>query len=209
MAAGGAWSAQEPQQCGQRLLRFFVDFPQDARRNDVTLPAGRLFFSSACWDATEMASAEQRRSHVEAELERLRNEQQAASGAGRNDLNLLQKADELRRSVDRVAECDELTYELGLLRKGLPGSRGSLDGPPGVRVAAAGGLSIKANGPKNLYGGVQMPPIAASAASGLATRVAARMPACVSYSLAPAAAPAAPSPVATPVLPHPHAHPTR
>ena len=38
--------------------RFFVDFPEEAARNDVTLPAGRVFFSSACWDPTGLSEAD-------------------------------------------------------------------------------------------------------------------------------------------------------
>ena len=56
---GGAWSAQPTGQCGEHLLRFYLDFPEGAARNDVSLPAGRLYFSSACWDKDERAAAEQ------------------------------------------------------------------------------------------------------------------------------------------------------
>ena len=56
-ADGGAWSAQPTGQCGEHLLRFYLDFPEGAARNDVSLPAGRLYFSSACWDRDERAEA--------------------------------------------------------------------------------------------------------------------------------------------------------
>ena len=46
----------------------------------------------------------------------------------------------------------ELKYSLDAYKKALPDSRGSLQGPDGIEVAAAGGVSIKANGPKNLFG---------------------------------------------------------
>ena len=47
----------------------------------------------------------------------------------------------------------ELKYSLDAYKKALPDSRGSLEGPDGVvEIAAAGGVSIKANGPKNLFG---------------------------------------------------------
>ena len=36
---------------GASQLRFFVDFPAEASRNDVTLPAGRVFFSTTCWES--------------------------------------------------------------------------------------------------------------------------------------------------------------
>ena len=37
---------------GERKLRFFLDFPIGAQRNDVTIPSGRVFFSSSCFPKT-------------------------------------------------------------------------------------------------------------------------------------------------------------
>ena len=42
-ADGGAWSAQPTGQCGEHLLRFYLDFPEGAARNDVSLPARQLY----------------------------------------------------------------------------------------------------------------------------------------------------------------------
>lgn len=66
---------------------------------------------------------------------------------------LLSSADRFasrRRPLPRT----ELKYSLDAYKKALPDSRGSLEGPDGVEIAAAGGISIKANGPKNLWGGL-------------------------------------------------------
>lgn len=53
-ATGGAWKASPSGRAdGESLIRFFVDFPEGATRNDVTLPAGRVFFSCSCWDSEE------------------------------------------------------------------------------------------------------------------------------------------------------------
>ncbi|KAJ1447518.1 hypothetical protein M885DRAFT_591333 [Pelagophyceae sp. CCMP2097] len=51
----GGWSLQPPKR-GERpaLLRFFLDFPAGAARNDVTIPAGRVFFSSPAWQQPEI-----------------------------------------------------------------------------------------------------------------------------------------------------------
>ena len=47
----GGWATlpilNQKLQAGERKLRFFLDFPQGAQRNDVSIPAGRVFFSSA------------------------------------------------------------------------------------------------------------------------------------------------------------------
>jgi len=52
-ASGGAWVTQPSGIPGARSLNFFVDFPEAATRNDVTLPQGRVFFSGAAWDSRE------------------------------------------------------------------------------------------------------------------------------------------------------------
>ena len=47
----GGWSTlpiiERKTESGERALRFFLDFPAGARRNDVSIPSGRVYFSSA------------------------------------------------------------------------------------------------------------------------------------------------------------------
>lgn len=52
-AAGGAWAVEPSGQEGEGRARFFLDFPDGAARNDVSLPAGRVYFSCACWESAE------------------------------------------------------------------------------------------------------------------------------------------------------------
>ena len=44
----GGW-ATLPSNSGETKLRFFLDFPQGAIRNDVSIPSGRVYFSTACF----------------------------------------------------------------------------------------------------------------------------------------------------------------
>ena len=56
----GAWQTEtsvELEDLGV-ALNWFLDFPDGAERNGVTLPAGPLFFTGACWDAGALATAE-------------------------------------------------------------------------------------------------------------------------------------------------------
>ena len=59
---GGGWSAlpilERKPDSGERKLRFFLDFPTGASRNDVTLPPGRVFFSSICFESAAEAPSE-------------------------------------------------------------------------------------------------------------------------------------------------------
>jgi len=50
-AKGGAWNVLPSGRPGESLVRFFIDFPEGATRNDVSLPAGRVFFNCASWDS--------------------------------------------------------------------------------------------------------------------------------------------------------------
>ena len=47
----GGWATlpilDQKLESGERKLRFFLDFPNGAQRNDVSIPPGRVFFSSA------------------------------------------------------------------------------------------------------------------------------------------------------------------
>jgi len=52
-ASGGAWSARPSGIPGAYTLDAFVDFPEEAARNDVRLPKGRVFFSGAMWESKE------------------------------------------------------------------------------------------------------------------------------------------------------------
>ena len=89
---GGAWSAVPTTQPGTTALRGFLDFPEEAVRNDVSLPAGRVFFSSVILDSEKV----------------------------RDDAKV------------PIQDC--------------------LDGPGGVQLLRSGGLTIKRNDIRNLYG---------------------------------------------------------
>ena len=55
---GGAWTATAiPGTSGQFKLRFFLDFPDGAERNDVSIPSGRVFFSGALFDRERMVGS--------------------------------------------------------------------------------------------------------------------------------------------------------
>ena len=45
----GGWLAEPADRCGRSALRFYLDFPDGARRNGASLPKGRVFFRAACW----------------------------------------------------------------------------------------------------------------------------------------------------------------
>ena len=48
-SSGGGWVSAPTGLAGVNTVRFYLDFPQEARRNDVTLPSGRVYFSTSCF----------------------------------------------------------------------------------------------------------------------------------------------------------------
>jgi len=51
----GGWATAPTGRLGESAVRFFLDFPSGAARNDVSIPAGRVFFSNVCFDETTEA----------------------------------------------------------------------------------------------------------------------------------------------------------
>lgn len=53
----GGWQVR-PTDNGEFILRFCVDFPDGAVRNDVTLPAKRVYFQTSIWDDAQLSKNE-------------------------------------------------------------------------------------------------------------------------------------------------------
>ena len=126
--SGGAWTAAPTgQERGQRALRWYLDFPEEVRRNDVTIPAGRVFFSTACWDGAGPEGAERQPAEA-AQLSS--NEVGTREGKGP------------QRQEDGGAMMSELLDDAGLVATGRSG----------VQVVKDGGLTIKRNDFRNGFG---------------------------------------------------------
>ena len=139
-ATNGAWSQVATGRGGEYFLRFFVDIPNSATRNDVELPAGRLFFTTGCWDTEELALAKTAAEQLQEELKELESIPLFAEGG-----NIVQKALEIRRGVTRDERKSLLRTKLRAVASSLPGPSGTVDvsGLPGVAVGKSGGLSVK------------------------------------------------------------------
>lgn len=106
----------------QATLRFFLDFPEGAKRNDVELPAERIYFLSSCWLADEsiLSRARRRRDEVDnsiqeitQDLETLEEQQQSAGflqkiGLFKQSLDLVERRGKLRTQLDEIDQ----TYPL-------------------------------------------------------------------------------------------------
>ena len=103
-------------------FRFFLDFPDGAVRNDVTLPAERIYFMSSCWIKNEpsLQRAQLRYNELEQNLANVRTEiakleaESKSSGIFGKALNLRQMTMlvEKKQSIEAQLYDLERTYPL-------------------------------------------------------------------------------------------------
>lgn len=155
----GGWLAEPADRCGMRVLRAYLDFPDGAARNDAVLPAGRVFFRAACWDGDALSATIAEAKAVKAKLDAALGRPSAGADAGEHSsadhvfspAKLLERArvDYVQGGAERA---ETLRFHHEILERSLPDEHGVLSGPGGVQLAAAGLLSVQANGPFNLWG---------------------------------------------------------
>ena len=154
--SAGAWATWPTGRCGEHRLRFYLDFGEGARRNDVNIPAGRVYFDSACWDRDELRAAEADEAALGSELETMLSNSYEAdlSAADGGTMSLLAQAQDARERFVREGQIRTLQWELSYLKRAMPGRArvGLLAAPGGVLLGDAGGLSIRADGLSTLWG---------------------------------------------------------
>ena len=147
---GGAWAIQPPKPPQKpALLRFWLEFPEEAKRNDVTLPPGRVFFTAPVWQEIELergaeARKEARERYEEAETKSAQLADEAVKA------NPLAKIFGLRKQVLALDEKNAALRKLERVERYLGGSRDGGAGPfPGLAAGASltlgttGGLVVK------------------------------------------------------------------
>lgn len=138
----GGWAETAlPAAPGRSALRFFVDIPEGAARNDVDCPAGRVFFTTNYWTEAALADCEAAATQAQAALDEVEAELQAAITA-RSEGNPFQRAMAVRRSVLLTESQQLLQSQIRDAKRALPDS-GTVEGPAGLRVSRRGGLSVK------------------------------------------------------------------
>ena len=119
---GGAWAIQPPKPPQKpALLRFWLEFPEEAKRNDVTLPPGRVFFTAPVWQEIELergaeARKEARERYEEAETKSAQLADEAVKA------NPLAKIFGLRKQVLALDEKNAALRKLERVERYLGGS---------------------------------------------------------------------------------------
>jgi len=154
-AKGGAWSAAPSDRCGEHAFRFFIDFPDEATRNDVSLPAGRVYFSSGAWNVAEkqvaLAEVEQLKQKIEAIIETKDAAVDYAKAKGEENVGLLERANAFRKAKSRSDTATPLVDQYKSLLSSLPDETvATADGT--AELLTRGGISLKRNDARNLFG---------------------------------------------------------
>ena len=135
----------------QYALRFFLDFPEGASRNDVELPAERIYFLSSCWlspdDSKAFDRARKRKGDLmqeikltDARLDKIRSQKLEENILG----NVVQRAFNLRHQFVLVERRGKLQLQLDELEQTYPvDSSKVVEGPNGVIWAKEGVIAVK------------------------------------------------------------------
>lgn len=129
----------------QYALRFFMDFPEGATRNDVDLPAERIYFLSSCWMADEVVlnRARKRKDSLELSIRQITNELEELETIMSN-ANIFQKAKSFRESILLVERRGKLKLQLEELENKYPLEPGRVVcGPNNVIFAKEGVVAVK------------------------------------------------------------------
>jgi hypothetical protein len=129
------------------LFRFFLDFPEGAVRNDVNLPAERIYFLTSCWIKNDrvLERTRKRKEEIETLLQEVTSElqrlsQESTTGTG----SILQKAMGLRQSVLLVERRAKLEQQIADIEQTYPLDPEQLvEGPNEVLFHKDGTIAVK------------------------------------------------------------------
>jgi hypothetical protein len=142
----GAYGCQvQGAESGQYSLRFFLDFPDGARRNDVELPAEKLYFLSSCWltDDEGLGRARRRKEEIDASLREIERDLDELE-SNFPSLGFFQKVSIFRRSVDLVERRSNIMAQSEELDQKYPlDSTQVIRGPNGIIFAKEGVIAVR------------------------------------------------------------------
>jgi len=125
-------------------LRFCLDFPEGAKRNDVELPPERIFFMTSCWIADHVALDKAKKRHRElVELRQNLQDEINTAGAGGGILN---KVFGLRQMTLLVEKKNSVEQQLVELERTYPLQVADMIQPPQELLEGPKGLFFVKNG---------------------------------------------------------------
>lgn len=148
---GGAYGCQiQGLESRQYAFRFFMDFPQGAIRNDVELPAERIYFLSSCWLLSSgeggdksIERARKRQDGLLQSLQQITNENDEIEQKSAKS-NIFQKATLFREQINLVERREKLSAQLTDLEQKYPlDSSKVIQGPNRITFAKEGMVAVK------------------------------------------------------------------
>lgn len=140
----GAYGCELQQiEAEQYKFRFFLDFPEGAVRNDVELPAERIYFLTSCWIENERSieRAKRRKGELEKSLKQCNEDLVQLS---KDSTGFFQKAMSFRENVLLVERRAALETQLEELEQTYPLQTDKIiRGPNGVLFVKEGIIAVK------------------------------------------------------------------
>mmetsp|Transcript_23866 Transcript_23866/g.50609 ORF Transcript_23866/g.50609 Transcript_23866/m.50609 type:complete len:326 (-) Transcript_23866:208-1185(-) len=129
----------------QYSFRFFLDFPKGAVKNDVSLPAERIYFMTACWnkDDTILQQANQWKENLQKSLDKVNKEIEQTKST---PSTLLQKTLSFGNYWNLFEQCTEITSRLRALDDAFPSQDRLSAGPNDTVFLKDGVIAVKRYG---------------------------------------------------------------
>lgn len=134
----------------QYAFRFFLDFPSGAKRNDVELPAERIYFLSSCWLLSEdedgmksLERARKRRDGIVLTIQQV-NDELEETEQKLADANIFQKVGLFKDTMILAERLEKLNTQLEKLEQSYPlDSLKIIQGPNDIIFAKEGVVAVK------------------------------------------------------------------
>ena len=134
----------------QYAFRFFLDFPDGAQRNDVELPAERIYFLSSCWlfptgDAGQksLERAQRRRDRLITSMDETNRDINELE-MQLSEANIMQKVVLFKDSMKLAERLEKLNSQLKELDQTYPLDPSKIiEGPNGITFAKEGVVAVK------------------------------------------------------------------
>ncbi len=145
----GAYSIQTHDLDTQHYsFRFFLDFPEGATRNDVTLPAQRIYFMTSCWNHDDriLERATKWRQDIVSSIHQI-DDQIENIKTDESRKGLIKMTNDIRRLTELRRRREKYVTQVVMLEEKFPLEQGRICiGPNNIAFLKQGVIAIKREG---------------------------------------------------------------
>jgi len=145
----GAYSIQAHDLDTQHYAcRFFLDFPEGATRNDVTLPAQRIYFMTSCWNQDDhiLERATKWKEDILSSIHQIDDQIQSIETA-ESQKGILKIAEDIRKQTELKSRREKYVAQIVMLEERFPLGPGQiLIGPNNIAFLKRGVIARKREG---------------------------------------------------------------